>query len=412
VSSRNNRQPDSDMFPGMYDSLDKKPPKATDDSWKARTLEEAIERTYELLDKAIVQYSTGDALVEIKNGKNAGRTSNYGPRELAGIFGLYSGGNDSVVMQHVLRRYMQDRPLFRHFFQGTVHVNTGIAIDETTQHVREAIPAWGMNLLELHPRVNYLDLVLGNVIATTGPNAGVRAVWRGFPGPGGGKKPDAGKRKKPKAHNVMYMRLKDQPMQALRRQMVGNDGIRRKVMYVGGMRWDESDARFRNAEEVAQDKAIVWVAALVHWTNVHMREYRSRYRCQKVHKHQPHRMCSDDALPLNPVTEHIHMSGDCTCGAYAKPGEKEEIRFFYPEHAAKIDAWERVVRDAGIPACKWGQAPPKGFEQAGADEKSVLERMCVSCAPPDGDEPDFFDHMLERGLITDAQHAAFTQEAS
>lgn len=415
MSSRNKRsQAQVDMFPGMPDVLDKRPPKATNESWQARTLDEAIERTYELLDQAIVRFSTGNATTVITKGARAGQTIDYGPRELAGVFGLYSGGNDSVVTQHLLRQYFKSRPLFQQFFHGIVHVNTGTAIEETTQHVREAIPAWGMKLHELHARANmYLDLALGNVIATTGPNAGKRAVWRGFPGPGGGGKSEVDGKKKPKPHNVMYMRLKDQPLQALRKRMVGRDGVRKKVIYVGGMRWDESDARFRNAEEIDVDGGIVWVAALVHWTNAHMREYRSRYRCQKAHKHEPHRMCDDEALPLNPVTENLHMSGDCTCGAYAKEGEKEEIRFFYPKHAAKIDEWERIVREAGIPACKWGTPPPKGFEQAGVDvdETSVIERLCVKCAPMEG-QADLVDQWRDSGLISPEQHAAFLREAA
>lgn len=400
MSSRStHRQPAGDMFPGMPDVLAKRPPKATDEAWKTRTLDEAIARTYELLDQAIVKFSTGNATTTITKGPRAGQVIDYGPRELAGVFGLYSGGRDSVNTQHVLRKYMKDRPLFRHFFQGIVHVNTGTAIAETTQHVREAVPAWGMRLHELTPKVTYLDLALGNVRATVGPNIG-RSVWLGFPGPG--KLP----------HNVMYRRLKDEPLQRFRAGHVGRDGVRRKVMYVGGMRWDESDKRFRTAEEIDVDGGIVWVSPVVHWTNAHMREYRARYRCEKAHKHSPHRMCGDEALPVNPVTENLHMSGDCACGAYAKPDEKEERRFFYPDHAAEIDLWEKAVRGAGIAASVWGQAPPKGFNPtpAGLQKPSARERLCAKCVPPQGGN-DLIDQWRDAGLITDDQHAAFLRTA-
>lgn len=403
------------MFPGMPDILGKKPPKATENSWQARTLDEAIDRSYELLDQAIVQFSSGDAISGRKKWINnpdylrkrgaprqiqISTPVNHGPRELAGIFGLYSGGRDSVNTQHLLRKYMKDRPLFRHFFRGIVHVNTGTAIQETTEHVREAVPAWGMKLTELTPKVTYLDLVLGNVRATVGPNIG-RSVWLGFPGPG--KLP----------HNVMYRRLKDEPLQRLRASLVGREGARRKVMYVGGMRWDESDKRFRTAEEVDVDGGIVWVSPVVHWTDAHMREYRARYRCEKAHRHSPHRMCGDEALPVNPVTENLHMSGDCACGSYAKPGEKEERRFFYRENAELIDLWEKTVRDAGIAASVWGQAPPKGFNPtpAGTADGSVLERLCTNCKPPIPGQDDLIDHWLDRDLITPEQHAAFGRSA-
>lgn len=397
-----------EMLPGMPDGVEKKPPKATNnEAWKARTLDEAIDRSFELLDQAIVRFSTGDAMSTRKRWINnpdyllkrgaprkiqLSTPVNYGPRVLEGLFGLYSGGRDSVNTMHLLRMYLKKRPLFRHFFRGIIHVNTGTAIAETTQHVHEAVPAWGMRLHELTPKVTYLDLVLGNVRATVGPNVG-RSVWLGFPGPG--KLP----------HNVMYRRLKDEPLQRLRASIVGRDGIRRKVMYVGGMRWDESDKRFRTAEEVDVDGGIVWVSPVVHWTNAHMQEYRRRYRCEKAHKHAPHRMCGNEALPVNPVTENLHMSGDCACGSYAKPGEKEERRFFYRENAELIDLWEKTVRDAGIEAHVWGQAPPKGFNStpAGTPDGSVLERLCTNCKP-DVIQGSLEDDWLAAGLITEEQH--------
>ena len=96
--------------------------------------------------------------------------------------------------------------------------------------------AWGDTLHELHPKNSYADLVLGNVIASTGPNAGKRAVWQGFPGPPG--------------HRVMYRHLKDEPLMAFRRSVVGDQGRTRKVIYLGGMRWAETDRRRRRLDGV------------------------------------------------------------------------------------------------------------------------------------------------------------------
>ena len=51
MSSRNKRrQQQGDMFPGMPDVLAKKPPKAEDGEHAARTLDEAIARSHEILD--------------------------------------------------------------------------------------------------------------------------------------------------------------------------------------------------------------------------------------------------------------------------------------------------------------------------------------------------------------------------
>lgn len=380
-----------EMLPYMPDGVEGKPPKASDDeAWKARTLEEAEQRTFELLDQVIVQYSTGDAITVSENG----RTQNHGPRELAGIFTLYSGGNDSVVATHMVRRYLAARPLFRHHFQGVVHVDTGIAIPQTTQHVREVADVWESKLLELRPRVTYLDLVLGNVRATKGPNIG-RSVWRGFPGPGGNGQP----------HHVMYSRLKDQPWQALRKRYVGNQGSRKKVMYLAGMRWDESEKRFHNAEEVGPKGAIIWVSPIVHWTNTHMREYRAKWRCDKVHKHEPHRMCFDQALPLNEVTANLHMSGDCTCGCYAKPNELDEISFFYPPVGERIRRDQEIVREAGIAAWKWGTPPPKGFDPQPAGPEPITPAPgCAKCVGNGLIQGSLEDDWLAAGLITEEQH--------
>lgn len=356
MSSRSSRrQPVGDMFPDMPDILGKKPPKAGNGEYEARTLDEAIARSHEILDEALATYP------------------------IVGAYWLFSGGNDSVIVGHLLRgRY-----------DAVLHVNTGTGIPETTQHVRDVTAAWGDNLHELHPKNSYRDLVLGKVIASTGPNAGIRAVWQGFPGPAG--------------HKVMYRHLKDEPLMRFRRSIVGDQGRARKIAYLGGMRWGETERRFRNAEAIDQDGAIVWVSPLVHWTDAHMREYRARHRCQRGHEHAKHRLCFDGALPLNEVTEHIHMSGECLCGAYAKPGELDEIEFFYPETAEGLRALETEAEAARIRYCRWGQ--PNGKADA-----VPAGRLCSSCVSMPGQD-DLIDQWRDNGLITDEQHAAFTRSA-
>lgn len=349
------------MFPGMPDILGKKPPKAEDGEHAARTLDEAIARTHEIVDEATARYP-----------------------EAVGMYWLSSGGGDSGNVGHVLRgRY-----------DAVLHVNTGTGIPETTQYVRDVAAAWGDPLHELRPKSRYEDLVLGKVIASTGPNAGIRPVWKGFPGPAG--------------HKVMYRHLKDEPLMRFRRELLGDQkrlprADRKRVIYLGGMRWAETDRRFRNAEAIDVDGSIVWVSPLVHWTDAHMQEYRARHRCQQDHEHARHRLCFDGALPLNEVTEHIHMSGECLCGAYAKPGELDEIEFFYPETAAKLRALEGEAAAAGIRYCRWGQ--PNGKAQT-----APAGRLCSSCVAIPGQD-DLIDQWRDSGLITDEQHAAFTRPA-
>lgn len=374
MSSRNSRrQPAGDMFPGMTDAdvitkgmaykLPKRPPKAAAEDSEARTLDEAIHRTYDILDQALEAHP-----------------------EATGAYWLFSGGNDSVIVGHLMMGE----------YAGILHVNTGTGIPQTTQYVHDVAAAWGDTLHELRPKNSYEDLVLGRVIASTGPNAGKRPVWKGFPGPAG--------------HKVMYRHLKDEPLMRFRRETLGDQTRlprkdRKKIIYLGGMRWGETERRFRNAEAIDPDGSIVWVSPIVHWTDAHMREYRARHRCQQDHEHAKHRLCFDRALPLNEVTEHIHMSGECLCGAYAKPGELDEIEFFYPEATKPLRDLQREAEAAGIPACRWGQKPP-----GEANGTSPAGRLCSSCVAIPGQD-DLIDQWRDSGLITPEQHAAFDRSA-
>ncbi|MDP9609586.1 phosphoadenosine phosphosulfate reductase domain-containing protein [Streptomyces demainii] len=338
----------------MPSQLAKKPPKA-DVKPDALTLDEAIARSHALVDRVLAAFP------------------------VVATIGLFSGGNDSVVVNH----------LFRHRVDAIAHVNTGTGIPETTQHVRDVVTTWGLPLHELHPKHSYADLVMGRVLSTRGKNIG-RQVWKGFPGPAG--------------HTVMYRRLKDEPLQRLRAQIVGRHWRTRNVVYLGGMRWAETDRRFRNAEEVDKEGSLIWVSPIVHWTDAHMREYRARHRCDLPHEHAEHRLCTPDALPLNEVTAHLHMSGECLCGAYAKPGELDEIEFFYPHAAAPLRQLEKEAKAAGLPACKWGQRPP-----GTRTPKGPAGRLCSSCTAPDG-QTDLLADWRDSGLITSSQYDTFTRQ--
>lgn len=360
--SRRNR-PAEPMFDGMPDILAKKPPKADDGDHTARTLDEALARSFEILDEALAAHP------------------------IVGTYWLFSGGNDSIVLGHLLRgRY-----------DAALHVNTGTGIPETTQHVHAVADAWGETLHELHPKNRYEDLVMGRVIASTGPNAGVRPIWKGFPGPAG--------------HKVMYRQLKHEPLMRFRAGVLGDQkrlarADRKKIAFLGGMRWGETERRFRNAEAIDPDGSIVWVSPLVHWTNAHMDEYRARHRCALDHEHAPHRLCHEGALPLNPVTEHLHMSGECLCGAYAKPGELDEVEFFFPEAAERLRSLEVEAEAAGIKYCRWGQ--PNGKATPG-----VAGRLCSSCTVPQlPGQTDLLDEWQAKGLLTPAQRDRLTPPAA
>jgi len=224
----------------------------------------------------------------------------YGP--IVRSFLLLSGGNDSMVLFDVVRDWADD----------IVHINTGIGVPQTNQFVRDVVADAGRSLTELHPPIPYHDLVLGR--------------WNGFPGPGG--------------HGFAYTMLKERCIEQLLRNHRTKRGQR--FMLLTGVRNDESQRRMGRGETMRRKGGQVWVNPLINWSNELMREYRETRN-----------------LPVNEVTQHLHMSGECLCGAFAKPGELEEIAFFYPEVAAYIRSIEHEAEAAGITRCKWGAKPPK-----------------------------------------------------
>jgi 3'-phosphoadenosine 5'-phosphosulfate sulfotransferase (PAPS reductase)/FAD synthetase len=268
------------------------------------TLDEAIAYSREILDRVIDETKQWFAL-------NA-------------VCGLFSGGNDSTTFMH----------LFRNRFDYAVHINTGIGIQETREYVRRCCADWNLPLLEELPPAgcSYRELVLKY----------------GFPGPAG--------------HMLMYTRLKERALRAVRRRLITN-GRRQRVIYVAGMRYFESDRRSRNTEEVNRQGSIVWCSPLMWWTSRHMAEYRERFD-----------------VPRNEVSDNLHMSGECLCGAFAKPGELETIRFFYPETAAIIEALQDEVAAAGQHAT-WGTRPPRrAVAGQGAFDLEATGEVGLLCA--------------------------------
>lgn len=287
----------------------------------ALTLDEKIRQAHWLVDAAIHRYVTmkGKTLVA---------------RVL-----LYSGGNDSNLLAHLMRERVT------HF----AHANTGIGIEQTREHVRKVAADWGIPLIEHH-----------------GDSYRAEVLKMGFPGPG--------------QHGRMFQRLKERALRKVRRDLVTH-GRRERVLFIAGRRRDESARRAsRSIPEFEVEGSVVWVSPLVHWTNADMAAYRRRHI----------------DVPHNEVSDMIHMSGECLCGAFAGPGELDEIGFFFPETRADIEALEAEAREAGIPEprCRWGWGAHRdAIKVAEAEAKGrgvsltvVLDewfapggRLCSSC---------------------------------
>lgn len=261
------------------------------------------------------------AAVSEARGITLGAVDDHKPSK---TFLLFSGGNDSLVLLDVCHQ----------FVDAIVHINTGIGIPEAHQFAREAAARYPIEFIEKEPPKSYEELVFNN--------------WGGMPGPG--------------LHNIVYQRLKERCIEAVRREHRTYNGER--FMFLSGIRRAESPRRKQRKEAVERTGGRVMVKPLFHWSNAEMREYRETHD-----------------LPVNPVAANLHMSGECLCGAMADQndlrGEREAIRFFYPEFDARLSAIEAECEQRGLAHCEWGVKRPElallGDEDDGGD-------LCQSCA--------------------------------
>jgi len=72
----------------------------------------------------------------------------------------------------------------------------------------------------------------------------------------------------------------------------------------------------------------------------------------------------NDGVPINGVSVRLGMSGECLCGANAKPGELDRVREHAPAAAAHIDDLANRARANGVPAPFdiWGHGQGKPLE--------------------------------------------------
>lgn len=259
-------------------------------------------------------------------------------RELRPIMlvGLFSGGNDSLACCHVASLHPS--------FSGILHVNTGIGIEDTRTFVRDTCKRQGWRLWEYKASENRM------ADGTPDPmDYDTMVIRYGFPGPGG--------------HGMMYNKLKERQLRRFERDMgaSGRGKEKRRIMYVSGVRIEESARRKMNVnpELIQQVEARrVFVSPVRHWTKGDCRDCRNFA-----------------GLPENEVSKNIHKSGECLCGAFAKPEEFEELKFFYPTEAARIAALEVKARAAGH-NWGWGQRPPKRCSKLA---KVSGQPLCTSC---------------------------------
>lgn len=204
-----------------------------------------------------------------------------GDRAVAATVGMFSGGADSTATVYVMRRHLTH----------LVHADTGKCLSLTRAFVRKTAAELGLPLIiPRAPREQdqYDALVLE----------------RGFPGPA--------------MHNKMYNRLKERAWEEARRQLIDN-GRRQRIIQVAGRRRAESANR-ANVPEMQRVHSVMWVSPMVLWTKMDLNTYRKMYD-----------------VPVNPVYEMLHYSGECLCGANARAGEREWLFEWFGDDPAVLE---------------------------------------------------------------------------
>jgi 3'-phosphoadenosine 5'-phosphosulfate sulfotransferase (PAPS reductase)/FAD synthetase len=227
------------------------------------------------------------------------------------IFALFSGGNDSTVLVSWARRQLGS------LLDAAVFIDTGTALPGVREFVETYCADRAVPLLVYEAGDEYERMVRE----------------QGFPGPA--------------AHRFAYVRLKERQVDALVRDH--KTAAADRIMLLTGVRRAESSRRMGTSHAVRRDGAQVWVAPLIDWTDEDMRSFRQRHE-----------------LPESDVAALIHRSGECNCGAFAAPGEREQLRSLWP-------AWfqEQIAPLEAATRARWGDGRPGPVVHAGP--------LCSSC---------------------------------
>lgn len=264
------------------------------------------------------------------------------------IFAGFSGGNDSIVATHFA---------CTEFGAAAIHCNTMIGVEKSRIHARSVADIRGWHFLEKlavaeGPPKRHRDgspfdqatLPTGKWI--DGATAYEEFVFNfGMPGPG--------------QHRRMYQRLKERSFSAFKRDAKRGKSRRSHVMFITGIRHDESAIRAGYQRAVTANGSDIWVNPFYWNTKFDFELYRQEF-----------------GLPRNPVTDCIGFSGECLCGTMGRPEELDAVEKVEPETWKYIKSLEDKCSSLGLP-CKYGTRPEK------TKTTNDLQLLLF------GDEPDF-----------------------
>ena len=235
------------------------------------------------------------------------------------FYALYSGGRDSGLVVEWLSEH--------DYLKSIVHVNTGVAMQMTTDFVKDICQekGWDLIVIEPKPKYKFADICLEF----------------GFPGPS--------------FHRVVMGFLKFQPMRNFFMSL--ND---EKASFVSGIRQMESKRRAKNFTSPYNEDSNMWFTApFYYYTNEEM-----------------YKMRITQNIKTSPAYETgVGISGDCLCGAYASYQEKAALKKADPHLATYIEWLEEGVKQFGTEYAKkhprWGQTS----SMTDIEQQTVLDHV-------------------------------------
>ena len=232
-------------------------------------------------------------------------------------FALLSGGDHSLVATH--------KAMVMGDAREVVHIDTGIGVPECKEYVIELCKSEGWPLrIYRPPNLQYEDLVM----------------QYGFPGPA--------------LHYIMYNWLKERAIRQVVRET--KQSRLEEVGLLTGVHNAESVRRMGFTRPVTKVGSQVWLAQLFDWIEPDFADHKREY-----------------SLPTSPVNQKLGFSGECLCGAFARPGELERIDQYYPKVADRIHRLAKRAK-ALHKWHIWGQRPQS------LDQYDLpFMPMCSSC---------------------------------
>jgi 3'-phosphoadenosine 5'-phosphosulfate sulfotransferase (PAPS reductase)/FAD synthetase len=281
---------------------------------------------------------------------------------------LFSGGGDSGVLAY---RCRED-------YDELLFIDTGVCLPGVEEHVVRFAEMLGKPLTTLRSGDAYRTMVLGDdlwwerfaVARKHAPSLSIDgmiafdkhhaklarkrrlvkvygAAPHGFPGKG--------------QHGIAYTTLKQRRIEQRLRELKVGQPRTSNVLFLSGVRKDESDRRARNTKPMTETYSMKFVSPLLDWSNKAMQI-----------------AAADYGIPRSDVAALLHRSGECNCGAFADAEEElKMIRAFWPDwHAETIAPLEEEAQRRGIRWCFWGGYDVNGIQAAGSEDPGLL---CQSC---------------------------------